>query len=199
MATQKYLIDSEGNKVKKSELKTFIVKREDYVDSIFKIIEKLSKQLQDAKEKVDTHTTKYLTTRAKEEKLEDWKGNVELTDYAGNRRIRIQQKDIFEFDIELLQLAKQKVEICIDKWSKGASSKLKTLVKHAFRIDKKGKVNRMALMQLKQYNFEDVEWNEGIELINQSMKVVTSKRYETFYKKNEQGEWEQISLNYSSL
>lgn len=68
--------------------------------------------------------------------------------------------------------------------------------------NKEGQLKYSSVMKLFQHRdkFDDARWQEALTLLEESYKSVLSKYYYTFDIKNEKnGEWEQLSLNMSSL
>lgn len=57
-------------------------------------------------------------------------------------------------------------------------------------------VNRLIKMEAR---FNDENWNQGIALLKESYKEVDTKSYIRFYKKDSQGQYKQISLDFASL
>ena len=60
-----------------------------------------------------------------------------MDNFSGNLRIELKVNKINEFD-ERIQLARQKIESCAERWSEGANENLQVVVANAFAVDKRG-------------------------------------------------------------
>ncbi len=124
------------------------------------------------------------------------KGNLTFTTFDGTMKVTVQISDHLEFGNEL-QIAKQLVDDCISKWSEGTNDKIKALVDHAFRVDKEGKINREALFALRRLQIDDDNWQKAMEALTDSIRIVGSKQYMRFYKKNKNQDdvWQAVTIN----
>lgn len=123
------------------------------------------------------------------------KGNVTLTTYDGLNKITVQVADQLAFGPEL-QVAKELVDQCITDWSDGARSEIRTLVEHAFQVDKEGQINRAALFQLRRLKIDDNNWRHAMEALGDAIRVVGSKQYVRFYRRaNLAARWEPITID----
>lgn len=122
------------------------------------------------------------------------KGNVTLGSYDGECRI-IRAIDEHHTFNEQLQVAKALIDRCITRWAEGSDQKIRLLVQDAFQVDKKGRVNTKRILGLKRLKIEDPEWQNAMAAIAESLEVAGTKEYIRIYKKDAQGEYEQISLD----
>ncbi|RXF75203.1 DUF3164 family protein [Hansschlegelia zhihuaiae] len=126
------------------------------------------------------------------------KGNVTITSYDGCQKVVIQTQDTVSFGAEL-QVAKELVDACVATWSEGADSKIIALVQHAFQVDKEGRINRAALLQLRRLDIDDDHWRAAMEALNDAEKVIGSKEYTRFYERpNFKAKWEPIPIDLAS-
>lgn len=126
------------------------------------------------------------------------KGNVSLTTYDGQWKVMVVMQDVLEFD-ERLQVAKELVDKCINKWSSGANDNLRILVNDAFQVDKKGRLNTKRILELRRYEIDDEDWKEAMEAISASLKVVMSRRYIRIYQQLGNEQYEQLPMDFSSV
>ncbi len=127
------------------------------------------------------------------------RGNITLEDFAGLNKISIAISDSISFD-EKLNIAKIKIDECLEEWTKDSGKELKTIVKEAFRVDKKGNLNTQRILELRRYDIEHPKWREAMEVINDSIEVVSSKRYIRFYNRKDVGDaYKQLSLDFSKI
>ena len=126
------------------------------------------------------------------------KGNVTLVSFDGLYKITRQMQDTITFD-ERLQAAKALIDECVHEWSADANDNIRVLVNHAFQVDKEGKVNTGRVLGLRQLKILDTKWQQAMTAIADSMHAVSSKTYIRFYKRNDAGEYNPISLDMASV
>jgi hypothetical protein len=100
---------------------------------------------------------------------------------------------------ERLQIARQIISDCLDKWSDGARPEIRMLVNDAFQVDKAGKINAARVLGLRRLDIRDSDWQKAMKAITESIQVSGSKQYLRFYERNEQGEYVQIPLDVAAL
>ncbi|BAN97856.1 sulfate transporter [Sodalis-like symbiont of Philaenus spumarius] len=126
------------------------------------------------------------------------KGNVTLTSFDGERRVRraVDEHRIFD---ERIQVAKEKIEACITKWSGGADAKLMALVNRAFNVNKQGYIDINSVLSLRDLDIDDEDWQEAMRAVTDSIKVSGSTRYIRFYQREGNKEYTQLLLDISRL
>jgi hypothetical protein len=126
------------------------------------------------------------------------KGNVSLATYDGELKVALSVSETLAFD-ERLQIARDIIGRCLDKWSDGARPEIRLLVNDAFKVDKRGEVSTTRILGLRRLRIDDPEWMRAMEAITESIQVAGSKRYLRFYKKNEEGRYENVPLDVAAL
>jgi hypothetical protein len=126
------------------------------------------------------------------------KGNITLTSFDGKYRLIVAMDDQIAFD-ERLQVAREIIGGCLDKWSNGARPEIRLLVNDAFQVDKTGKINTARVLGLRRLEIHDPDWRKAMEAITESIQVSGSKQYLRFYERDEQGEYRQIPLDVAAL
>jgi hypothetical protein len=126
------------------------------------------------------------------------KGNITLSTFDGKYRLVIAMDDQIVFD-ERLQVAREIIGGCLDKWSADARPEIRMLVSDAFQVDKTGKINTARVLGLRRLEIHDPEWREAMRAITESIQVSGSKQYLRFYERNESGEYRQIPLDVAAL
>ncbi len=121
-------------------------------------------------------------------------GNKTLTDFSNTLKIEIKVNNLITFD-ERLKLAKAIIDDCINRWSEGSNDNLRALIDEAFKVDKKGNLDRERVLGLRRIKIRDKEWEKAMGIISDSITVVGSKQYIRFWKKAESGSWESIPLD----
>lgn len=123
------------------------------------------------------------------------KGNITLTTFDGCLKVQVQVSDDVTFGPEL-QIAKGLVDDCLREWSADSRPELRSIVERAFNVDREGRVNRYELLRLLRLEISDSRWTRAMDAIRDSMRVVGSKRYVRFYRRNDpQGAWEAVSID----
>lgn len=126
------------------------------------------------------------------------KGNKRFTDFSNTIRLDITIGDFIDFD-ERLNTAKALIDKCIEKWSEDADDKIKLLINNAFKVDKKGNLDKHAIMGLRNLAIKDTEWKKAMELITDSIRVIDRKAYLKFSSKDDNGNWHGIPLDISRV
>lgn len=127
------------------------------------------------------------------------KGNVTLLSFDGGLKVQRKIADRISFD-ERLQAAKVLIDQCLNRWSTGATSELKTIVEDAFRVDKEGKIQTKEVLKLRRHNFDDPEWLQAMEAISDSVQVTGTQTYVNIYERdNVDAPYLSITLNMAKL
>lgn len=196
---QGFWIDSRGNAVNPDHIDPAVKRRDRDVEAVVKGALRLQKKMIAEKKRflkrIKDHE-KYLEKKYKTKFTK--KGNVQRQNYAGDMRIEFEIADRIEFD-DRIHLAKAKIDECLKDWGRDADPNLQTIIKNAFNVDKRGRVNVKEIMRLTTYKIKDPRWKEAMALIEVSKMIVGSKPYLRFSVKNESGVWETINLNFSTL
>ena len=196
----KMWIDAKGDAIPPKYIDPIDKKRDKVVVKIIKKAEKLSKQIAKFKEEVFNEINAYLTWVEEQYNTTatTQKGNKQLSDFSNVYRVEILVSNIIEFD-ERLQIAKNLIDECIENWSNGADDKIKTLVEHAFKVDKKGNLDKQRILGLKNLKIKDAKWKEAMTIIEDSMRIVSKKRYVRFSKRDASGSWQTIPIDISQV
>lgn len=152
----------------------------------------------DAYDEVDSYFTLLLSEYGVESK-KGAKGYT-LENFSGTAKIQVATADNINFD-EKLQIAKAKIDECIHEIMKDvASIDGQQLITKAFEVDKKGEVNPRKILALRAYNISNPKWIEAMEIIADSLEVVSSKEYIRFYTRNNTKEsYKQVTLDIAGV
>ena len=131
-------------------------------------------------------------------KLRGRKGNLSMQSFDGRFKIVRAVADNIEFD-ERLQAAKALIDECLNEWSEGSESRIRTIVQDVFNTDKNGKLVTSKILTLRKYQFQDEKWNRAMQAINDSITVTSSKTYVRFYQRNDSEQYIQIALDPTEL
>jgi len=127
----------------------------------------------------------------------DWKGNMEIISYDGKVKLQVKSNPVLEFS-ESIHTAKARLDLLLEKWAAGSRDEIKLLVQRAFVTNRKGQMDKRAILGLRTLNIKDPEWQAIMELISDSVKVINRKRYIMLLVRNEKDEWENINLNWAN-
>lgn len=194
-------IDAAGNPIPTKYVSPVDKKRDAMVEKLFKQALQAQDKLQKFKVSVMTEITKYLDWLASvngEDSLNPG-GNYELKTFHGDKQVKIKVNKVLEFD-ERLQLAKKKIDACLEKWSDGANDNFKTVVFDAFNVDRKGNVDTKRILGLRKIKIKDKEWQAAMELIAEAITITGTREYLIFQiKRDRNAEWETIRLDLAGV
>jgi ATP/maltotriose-dependent transcriptional regulator MalT len=122
------------------------------------------------------------------------KGNVALTSFDGRFRVIRAIDETIQFT-EGLVVAREMIERCIKRWSDGSNANLVVLIRKAFETDRQGNLSTARVLGLASVKIDDPEWREAVDVIQQSVRVASTKAYIRFYERNALGKYVQIPLD----
>ncbi len=191
-------IDAQGQAVPKRYIDQAVRERDLLVRQIFRKGMKLQRQVIQAKGDVVSLIDDYLDNLAKKHEAR-WKGNAELLTFDGRLKVEIKMNETLEFD-ERLQLAKQKIDGCLRRWTGDARSEIRAIIGRAFQVDQKGKINVRSILTLRQFRFKEPQWQEAMRLISDSLRIRSTRRYVNLYWRDENtGRFVLVPLNWSAI
>ena len=126
------------------------------------------------------------------------KGNITLTSYDGRTRVQVAISEYLEFD-ERLQVAKELIDLCIERWSDGANDYIRVLVQHAFRTNKTGQISTAHVLALRQLVIDDPQWQQAMQAIMDSMQITGSRSYVRVYRRDDNDRWRQVPLDVAAV
>ncbi len=189
--------DGKGEFVPPKYIDRQVKRRDKVIRQAYGRVLRLQVQLLKAKGEVVGLVDEYLEQLAGQYSNE-WKGNAELVTFDGQLKLEVKVHAGLEFD-ERLQLAKQKIDDCLRRWSGDARDEIKALIGAAFQVDTKGRINVRSILTLRQFRFDDPVWQAAMEIIADSLRVKLTRRYINIYRRNEAtGKYELLQLNWSA-
>lgn len=192
-----YWLDGEGYEVPKIYVPKDDQDRDALVTKILDDVIALNKQISEFRSNVFRVIDNHLNKTA-EQYGENWRGNAWIYDFSKERMIEVKVNKKLAFD-ERLQLAKQKIDNYIKGLVKMSGKEIVMLINKAFSVDKRGNVDVQQILGLRSLKIDHPEWLAAMKLVDEATQVESTKKYLTFKAKNEDGEWETISLNFSAL
>jgi len=200
MSGQKFMTDAQGRQVP-AELVSDIDKlRDQTVRAIADEALKMRDLLGEFKRRIrdDIHAFAGASAERYGKTWGGKKGNITLTTYDGKYRLMVAMSDQIAFD-ERLQVARDLIGDCINKWSEGSRNEIRILVQDAFQVDKTGNISTARVLGLRRLEIADPDWQRAMAAISDSVQVLGSKQYLRFYERNEQGQYVQIPLDVAAL
>lgn len=123
------------------------------------------------------------------------KGNIQITNFAGTKRVTVKVADVIEFGPEL-QIAKELVSKCVRTWSEDAGPELRAIALRAFDVDQQGRVNRSELLRLLRMDINNEDWRSAMRAIIESMRPVGTKEYLNIQvRENARGKWTAVTID----
>lgn len=190
-------IDGEGLEVPEKYIKEADKARDALVSRLVGKARQLNTVVRNSKRQMEQEIAEFLKDSAAREG-ETWVGGTTLYNFSMDEAIKIAIAKKWTFD-EKLNLAKQKIDKCIEAWSGESNEKLVALVNRAFKVDNKGEVDAQQVIGLRQFDFPDELWKEAMELIADSQKVQSTKTYFYFQEAGEDGKLRSIVLDFAAL
>ena len=127
------------------------------------------------------------------------KGNITLASYDGRLRVQIAVTEYLQFD-EKLEVARKLIGECLKRWGRNADTKIKTVVREALRVDKRGQVDTKRILGLRKLDMGgDAQWEAAMRALSDSVSVARSKRYVRVQRRTERGAYETVTLSLAAL
>ncbi|WP_368484746.1 DUF3164 family protein [Pseudoalteromonas sp. SD03] len=197
-----YLKDGKGNLVAIANIKqTDLIKDEFVKKAIDKAI-KMQEALAEFKQSLMAEADDFIELLAQEHgvNLGGKKGNVMLRTFDSQLKVTLQTQERIELGPELT-LAKQLIDQCLDEWTEGGNQNIKAIVSKTFNTDKQGSLNPQRILALRKLEITDDsgKWAKAMNIIAESVGVVDSTRFIRFYKQDDNGIEQAISLDIAKL
>lgn len=196
-----YKRDARGNLVAIENIKPVDLLRDELVNDLIEGAHVAQMGLQSFKAFSRSQVSEFVELSAAEYNVQlgGRKGNISLVTIDGCRKIQLQVSEHIQFD-ERLQVAKQLIDACIHDWSDGANDRIRTLVEHAFQVDKQGQVSIGRILGLRKLDMDDERWEQAMQAIADSIQVTGSKEYIRFYERATSNDaWRPISLDIAAI
>jgi len=189
-----------GHLVPVAQIEEVDLLRDEFVLRSLQMVKSMKEDLAAFKNKMAGDMDAFLDLSAEKYgvKMGGVKGNITLTSYDGRYRITREVAERIEFD-ERLQAAKVLVDECLREWTKSSASEVRTLIEDAFQVDKKGKINTQRILGLRKFKIDHPTWKKAMAAIGDAVTVTGSCVYHRFYERDEQGRYQQISLDFAGV
>lgn len=127
-------------------------------------------------------------------------GNMQFTTFDRKFKLSIAIQKKIDFGPEL-QVAESKMIAAVEEMTgteTESAADLKTIVTGAFTLVD-GKLRVAEILRLRSYKISNPTWNEAMQIINDAILVISSKKQIRLYERNEQGEYIAIPLDIAAL
>lgn len=178
MNERQYMTDAQGREVPTELVKDIDKLRDQTVRGLFSRFKEKAAELTDFRQAINEEIGEFLSLSAEQYgvKMGGAKGGVTLTSYDGSIKIEISNNDVIAFT-EQLQVARELILKCVQKWSDGSRSELRALIDNAFKVDKQGMVSTSRILGLRSIDIHDADWQTAMKAITDSIQVVSSRKY----------------------
>ncbi|WP_165009706.1 DUF3164 family protein [Neisseria yangbaofengii] len=195
-----YRQDAKGNLVPLANIKEIDLLRDELVMEIAGKAHKVQQQMTafKADSMADIAAFVQLSADRYDVAVGGKKGNVTLHSFDGAYRVNLSMQDSLVFDEGLLA-AKALIDECINEWTEGSRSELKTLINAAFQVDKEGNISTARVLGLRRLEIKDEKWQRAMEALSDSLQVHTSKQFVRVYKRDDAGEYQLVSLDIAKI
>ncbi len=198
--TKNYMQNAQGYLIPQHKVKPIDIERHCFVMDKIAKVKSMHEQLMKLKSELLLDMESFIAKSAEayHAPIGGKKGNVTIASFDGKYQIKRQLLDKITFD-ERLHIAKSLINDCLKKWTQDSSDKVRVIVEHAFKLDKKGKLSISAILSLRKLHIEDYQWKQAMHAITDSVQIMETKSYIRIYEKTEDGQFKNISLEMSSL
>lgn len=195
-----YQLNDKGHLIPIDKIKPIDKMRDDTVQALIKRAKALQSAMLEAKDILFKEFDNFVELSAAEydTKLGGKKGNITLISFDGKYKIQRAVSDHLVFD-ERLQIAKSLIDECLTEWTKDSNDNIKVLIDDAFAVDKEGKISTRRVLSLRALDIIDEKWQQAMTAISDAITVVSSKEYIRFYERDDDGKYQQISLDFANL
>lgn len=171
--------------------------------NIAKAAIKLQDELTEFKQKCIDSCEKAYQAELKEGKAST-KGGFTLYNFDKSIKIERSINETITFDENLIGAAKDKFDEFLKSSTGGVEDMIQELIMSAFSSNKKGKLDAKKVMSLLSYRSrikaeKYPAFHEALNLIEQSIRRPDSKTYFRIWIKDDNNEYQNIDLNFSSL
>ncbi len=195
-----YMVDSQGRMVPLEIVKEIDLERDALVREIVGQALDLSKHLAAFKTQVmgDIGAFVELSAERYGAKVGGTKGNVQISSFDGEYKVRRDIADTLQFD-EGLKAAKALIDECLHEWTEDSGPEVRILINDAFQVDKQGNINTNRVLGLRRLAIKHPKWQMAMQAISDSLQIAGSKAYLRIYKRQLDGSYRQVNLDLASL
>jgi hypothetical protein len=193
--------DESGNLIPYSRLTNLEITRERELGKIMKEAQAINKRLSEFKESIKQATSKMVADFVATKGLDNLgKGNVTLFNFARTIKVEVSISDRIEFDDLTMKACKEKFDTFLQENIDEKQAFIKEMVNDAFSTSR-GRLDAKKVMSLLKYEtkINDSIFHEALALLKESIRRPDSKTYYRVWVKDDQGEYQNVDLNFSSI
>ena len=115
------------------------------------------------------------------------KGNVRLMSFDGQYQVEFVHDDLIAFD-ERIQVAKELIDSCLDRWTEDSRPELRTVVRQAFQSNKDGQLRTAEIFKLRRWDIQEPEWLQAMDALADACFVTGKRSYIRVRRRNPETE-----------
>lgn len=193
--------DEAGTEVPANRITPLEKMKEKHSYKIASDASKINKHLSSFKTAIKTLCTEVFdNVMTAQEKQKATKGNFTWYNFDGSIKIEVSINENIEFDGLLIEKCKQKLLEIVGESISQDKAFIKELVLSAFQTSK-GRLDTKKIMSLKKYSsrIKDERYQQAMTFLDESIRRPDSKTYFRVWVKDENGQYQNIDLNFSSI
>ncbi len=201
MSTKKW-IDENGNEIPSSRVTKSEKLKERHLSAIMNKAEKLSTALLELKRDVAERTSEIYKAILEENGIDPTKhkGNITYFNFDRSIKIEVNQSERIVFDDTLISACRAKLMEFLDGSVQSNEEFVKQIILDAFET-RTGGLDTKKVMGLLKYKkrVKNPLFAEAMNLLEDSISKPNRKTYTRIWKRNPDGEYDNVELNYSSV
>ena len=152
----------------------------------------------DLKEMVDTLYKEFVTSN--EGKSASKKGNITLYNFDRSVKVEVNINEPIHFDEEFIKLAKAELDALLADELHNTSSWIKGVISDAFEKSR-GELDTDKVLGLKKHasRTTDERYHKAMKFIDQAINRPTSREYYRVWVRGENGQYQNVQLNFSAI
>lgn len=188
------------NRISKPELM-----KERQADKIYKAATKVNEQLKAFMNLITVANEEVINAISQEnmamnKAVKASKGNFSWFNFDRSLKIEVNVNELVKFDEAKIAAARELFDKFIERNVQGTDDIVRQLINSAFTNTRGGLDSKRVLGLLKyRTKIKDKQFQTALDLIQDSISRPSSKRYFRVWVKNEEGAYENIELNFSSI
>lgn len=196
-------IDESGVEIPANRVKPIERKRERYAEKLCKEAVKLNKSLSEFKTKgfeLSQELYDEIMKKANVDRSKLRRGNFTWHNFDRSIKIEVSINDKETVDDTLIAACQAKLMMFIDKKMDTEDVFIRSIINDAFETSR-GKLDVRKVKSLLKYRHRESDklFQEALDLLEQAIRKPSCKKYLRIWVKNENGEYENIQLNFSAI
>lgn len=201
MAKKKW-IDEAGNEIPEHRVSSAEKLAEKHSTTLLKAALQINEMLKSIKEMVHTYSNEIfdLVMLENNTDVNKRKGNFTWYNFDRSIKIEVNVSERIVFDDVLIQACLSKLLTFINKSLRADQKFIEDLIIDAFQT-RAGKLDTKKIMYLKRHKerINNPLYTEAMDLLDKSIRRPDKKIYFRIWKRNSNGEYENVELNFSSI